>query len=728
MTEERPRPGSPRVSRREFIGRGALGAAALASSQGLLTACSVVREQVRGACTHDCPDTCAWIVTTENGRAVELAGDAAHPMTRGRLCDKMTGFLTDVVYNPDRVLYPLRRVGEKGLSTEPRFERVSWDEALDDIAGRLKRIVAEHGPTAVMPYSFAGTEGAVQGRSLASRFFGRLGATRLHRSICGDTAHAGVSAVMGTSTGILPEDIQKSRYIIVWGSNPVLTNPHGWPYIESARREGARLVVIDPLRTETAEAADWHLRPRPGTDAALALGMMHVIVKEELHDADYVDRYTVGFERLRERIAEYPPERVAGITGVPAGDVIALARAYATTKPSTIRLQIAMEKHSNGAMLYRSVACLPAIVGAWRHEGGGILLFTDWAMSALKLEGLAMPELEDPATRSINMVQLGQALTDPSLDPPISALIVYGSNPATIAPDQNRVFDGLRRADLLTVVLDHFVTDTARFADYVLPAATQAEYLDIVVPWGSPHVTLNVPAIEPLGEALPNTEIFRRLSRRMGFEEDYLYVSDEDLIRSAFDGRHPYLEGVTYESLRHDGWATVKLPRPFLPHAEGRFPTPSRRCELYSEALAAAGGDPLPRHVDPDLDAAERERYPLTFMSTKSARMHLNSSHANQPRHRLATGDPRLRIHPADAERRGIADGDRVRAFNARGSVVAVAQVSDATLEGVATMPHGFWASLVPGGSSANALTSGKLSDGGGGALYDARIEVEKSA
>lgn len=488
------------------------------------------------------------------------------------------------------------------------------------------------------------------------------------------------------------------------------------------------MVVIDPLRTETAERADWHLRPKPGTDAALALGMMHVIVNEGLHDAEYVERHTVGFARLSERLKEYPPERVAAITGLKSADIVQLAKAYATTRPSIIRTQIAMEKHANGAMMYRSIACLPAIVGAWKDEGGGLLQFTLWAGEALKLNAVTMPELQDPNIRSVNMVQLGRALTDESLEPGIHALIVYNSNPATIAQNQNLVFKGLKRKDLLTVVIDHFLTDSARFADYVLPATTQAEYLDLVVPWGSPYLTLNIPAIEPVGEALPNTEIFRRLARRLGLEDEYLYTSDEDLIKTALDSDHPYLEGITYESLRRDGWASLNLPHPFLPHAEGDFPTPSGKCELYSESMAARGLDPLPAYDAPNGDPSDPKRYPLTFMSPKSERFFLNSSHANQPRHRRATGEPKLQIHPTDAAERGIKNGDKVRVYNARGAVEIAAAVEDRTLSGVVTMPHGFWASLLPGGSSANALTSDSLSDmGGGGAIYDARVEVEKS-
>jgi anaerobic selenocysteine-containing dehydrogenase len=672
---------------------------------------------------HDCPDTCAWLLSTEEGRAVALEGDPDHPLTRGALCEKMDGFLTDVVYNPERVVHPLRRTGEKGGA---EFEGVSWDAALDDIASRLSRVIERDGPTAVLPYSYAGTEGLTQGKTLDRRFFARLGATRLERNICGATAHAGVTATIGTNSGILPEDIQRSRYIIIWGSNPVLTNPHGWPHIEQAKRDGARVVVIDPLRTETAAAADWHLRPIPGTDAALALGMMHVIVREGLQDADYVENHTIGFDGLQKRLSEYPPERVTRITGLAAEEIVTLAREYATTRPATIRTQIAMEKHSNGAMMYRSVACLPALVGAWRDEGGGLLQFTaQWFYEALNMNAATMPELEEPTTRSVNMVQLGNALTDASLNPPISALIVYNSNPATIAQNQNLVIEGLRRENLFTVVIDHFVTDTARYADYVLPAATQAEYLDLVLPWGSPYVTLNLPAIEPVGESLPNSEIFRRLARRLGLQDGYLYDTDEEIIRQVLDSDHPYVKDITYERLREQGWAALNLPRPFLPFANGGFPTPSGKCELESESLSAQGVDPFPRYDAPDGDPSSLEEYPLTFMSVKSERYFLNSSHANQPRHRAAAGEPKLRIHPDDARARGITSGAKVRVFNARGSLEIAADVSDSTLQSVVTMPHGYWASLA-GGASANVLTSDGLADmGGGGSFYDTRVEVE---
>lgn len=718
---------SNRWTRREFVKTTVATAAAVAAS-GCARNLQPARTRARGACAHDCPETCPWIVTTENGRAVELVGDPANPYTEGGLCEKMDGFLTDVVYNPERLLRPLKRVGAKG---EARFEPVGWDEALDDVARNLQAVLGEYGAEAVLPYNFAGTMGVVQGWSLTERFFQRLGASRLEHTICGSTASAGIRATLGTETGILQEDLLHSRLIVMWGGNPVVTNPHGWRWVERARAVGAKLVVIDPLRSPTAERADWHLRPRPGTDAALALGLMHVLVREKLHDAGYVERYTIGFADLRQRLEEYPPERVERLTGVGADDVVALARMYATTRPPAIQVHIGMEKHRQGGMTFRTIACLPALVGAWREAGGGLV----YGSGGLFEQAVPWARLTDAGDRggdslprSISMSQLGRALTDPRLDPPVSALIVYNSNPATIAPNQNRVVEGLKRDDLFTVVLEHFLTDTARYADYVFPATTQAEHLDLIVPYGSRYLSLNQPAIEPQGEARPNTDVFRALARRLGFDEPYLQTSDEELVRLALDSDHPFFEGITYEGLQERGWAPLNLPEPWVPFAEGGFPTESGKCELLSETLRSQGHDPLPGYVDGERDAGEAGRYPLHFLSPKWNRYFVNSSHANQPRLERAAGQPRLRIHPEDAAARGIADGDQVRAFNARGTVSLRAEVTDAMLPGVVAMLHGWWASRI-GGASANALTQETLADfGGGGTLHDAWVEVEPAA
>jgi anaerobic selenocysteine-containing dehydrogenase len=661
---------------------------------------------IRGACPHDCPDTCAWEVTVRDGVAEKLVGVKEHPFTRGALCAKVSHFL-ERTYSPDRLRHPLVRTGPKG---EGAFERVSWDDALAHIAGRLQAIVAEHGGEAVLPYSFAGTQGVVQKDSISRRFFARLGASRLERSICGQTVFAGQLEAAGTVVGLRPKDLAHSRFIVLWGTNTIVTNLHQWPIIQEARKAGARVVVIDPLRTRTAAAADWHVRPLPGTDAALALGLMHVIVAEDLHDAEYVAAHTEGFERLAGELAEWTPERTQAVTGVPVDEVVALARAYATTRPAAIRLLIGIEHHREGARMVRTIACLPGLVGAWRDRGGGVLGPTSWAASSpLDQAALTGPE---PETRSVNMVRLGHALTE--LDPPVHALVVYNSNPATTTPDSTRVMQGLAREDLFTVVLEHFLTDTARYADVVLPATTQVEHLDLVPSWGHTYITYNEPAIAPVGESLPNTEIFRRLARAMGFDDDAFDVSDEELVRLALAGARAPLDKVDFDELRAVGWAEADLPEDFRPFANGGFGTPSGRLRLWS------------RDLPPGFDPPPGDDEPLALMTTKSAHHFLNSTYANLPRHLAGEGEPMLELHPDDAAARGIADGDLVRVSNVRGEVVARARLGDVVGPGVVALPSGWWASRSPGGTMVNALTTQELTDGGGAAMHSARVEVER--
>jgi anaerobic selenocysteine-containing dehydrogenase len=709
-----------RNTRREFIVATVGGVAGLGlSATGMLSGCAKSIE-TRGACHHDCPDTCSWIVTTKRGEATQLVGDPHHPLTRGELCGKMAGFLEDVVYNPDRLLYPLRRVGAKG---EGKFERVSWEAALDEVARRVKSIIAESGPTAVLPYSYEGTQGIVQGESLDRRFFARLGASRIQRTICGAAGYMGVVITNGNFQGILPEDAVHARLILVWGTNPVRTNAHTWQFIEEARRQGAKLVVIDPIRTETAARADQHVRPLPGSDAALALAMMNVIIENKLHDTDFVEKHTLGFDKLRERAASLPLERAAELTGLRADEIVALAKAYATTRPSLIKTLVGLEHHGNGAMMFRAINCLPALVGAWRQRGGGMLHMTA-ELFAMALKPVDMPELVNKEARSFSMVQLGRALTDEKLAPPIRALFVYNSNPAVIAPDQNRVLKGLERSDLLTVVVDHFMTDTARHADFVFPATTQLEHLDLMKTWGHTILSLNRPAIAPRGEAVPNSEFFRRLAAHLGFKEPYLFETDERIVRSALASDHPFLKGITFERLMAEGWAPLAIPSPFLPYADGKFQTDSGKCELYAAGLAEMGLDPMPRFERPAVPTAE---YPLALLTNKSSRNFLNSSHANQPRRLRAEGEPRLLISSADAATRGIKDGDRVRVFNEHGSLEVRARVTDEVRAQVVSLPHGFWPSRMPGGRWTNALTPDTLTDiGAGGAFHDALVQVAK--
>jgi anaerobic selenocysteine-containing dehydrogenase len=661
----------------------------------------------RGACPHDCPDTCAWEVTVRDGVAEKLVGVKEHPFTRGGLCAKVSHYL-ERTYSNERLLHPLVRTGPKGAG---EFERVSWDEALERIATRLTAIVSEHGGEAVLPYSFMGTQGVVQGASMDRRFFAALGACRLDRSICGQAAAAGQLEAAGTLVGLRPEDLLHSRLIVLWGTNTIVTNLHQWPIIQAARKAGARVVVIDPLRTRTAAAADWHVRPLPGTDAALALGLMHVIVAEGLADTDYVERHTEGFDRLADELRAWEPSRTAEVTGVPVDEIVELARAYATTRPAAIRRLIGIEHHREGARMVRTISCLPALVGAWRERGGGILGPTAWAAwSPLDQSALAGPQ---PATRKVNMVRIGHALTE--LEPAVHALVVYNSNPATIAPDTGKVLRGLAREDLFTVVLEHFLTDTARYADVVLPATTQVEHVDLVPSWGHTYITYNQPAIAPVGEALPNTEIFRRMAAAMGLPGEAFADSDEELAHAAVAGARWPLAGIDYDELRRVGWAKADLPEDFRPFAEGNFGTPSGRLRLWS--------DDLPPGYDPPAGDDE----PLALMTAKSAHHFLNSTYANLPRHLAGEGEPRLDLHPDDAAARDIADGDVVRVHNRRGEVRARARVGDLVGRGVVALPSGWWGTRSPGGTAANALTTDELTDrGGGGAFHGARVEVKR--
>jgi anaerobic selenocysteine-containing dehydrogenase len=672
---------------------------------------------VRGACPHDCPDTCAWLVTVENGQATKLVGDPDHPITRGGLCAKVNPYL-ERVYSPERVLHPLRRAGEKG---EGRFERVSWDTALGEIAARMRDAIDADGAEAILPFSYLGTIGLIQGSSLDRRFFARLGATRLVRAVCGGAGGAGVSAVNGTALGMLPQDLEHSRFIIVWGGNPIVTNLHLWPRIRRAKANGATVVVIDPVRTRTASAADWHLAPHPGSDAALALGMLRVILDEELHDGAYVAAYAGGCDDLRARLAEFPLARAAALTGIPAEEIGRLARAYVTTRPAAIRLLVGMEHRANGAAAYRAIAMLPAVTGAWRDRGGGLANSTsDLHFAALDVDAVMLPEREDETIREVNMVQLGRALTDPALDPPVRALIVYGSNPVATMPNQKLIAQGLRRDDLLTVVHEQFLTDTARFADYVLPATTQLEHHDLLWAWGHPYLSLNQPAIAPLGEAAPTTEFFRRLARALGLSDPELFTPDVALIRLALASDHPWLAGITLERLQAEGWARLSIPEPWLPYAAGGFPTASGKAELgWDDAAWQFATEPA---------ANGNGTYPLALITAKSALHFLNSSFANLPRHLKAEGEPRLLIHPSDAARRSIADGDPVRVENGRGALCLRSRVAADIRPGVVAMPSGWWPSLSPGGVSANLLTPDGLSDaGGGGDFHDAWVEVRRT-
>jgi anaerobic selenocysteine-containing dehydrogenase len=684
----------------------------------------VDRRVVKTACPHDCPDTCAMEVTIENGVAVEVRG-ADMPFTEGVLCTKVAKYL-DRTYSKDRVLHPLRRVGPKGPG-KGRFERISWDAALDEIAARFKAIAAED-PQQILPCSYAGTMGLLQYASMDRRFFHRLGASLLDRTLCSSAGKAGLKLTLGGSVGMDPERADEAKLILIWGSNPIVSNLHYWTRCQEAKRRGAKLVAIDPWRSQTAEKCHQHVQLLPGTDGALALGMMHVIIGEGLHDRDYVARYTVGFEQLAERVKRFPPETVAAICGIDAGTIVDLAREYARVKPAAIRLNYGMQRHSGGGMAARTIACLPALVGAWREPGGGVVLTTAdfYGMDHAALE---RPDLVRGSPRTINHAALGDALC--SARPPVKAVYVYNNNPVAVCPDSGKVIAGFAREDLFCVVHDVFLTDTADYADIVLPATTQLEHIDLHKSYGHLYVLANNAAIAPLGEAKRNIEVFRLLAKRMGFADACFDDTDEDVCRQALRSTSPRMNGIDWARLSAAGWMRLAVPERFAPFAEGGFPTPSGKCEFYSETAARLGYDPLPDYTPPRENVRSAPelaaKYPLAFISPP-CRNFLNSSFANLPFALAAEKEPRLDIHPDDARARGIADGERVRVFNDRGSFSVKAAVTTRARPGVVVAPSVWWKKLAPDGRNANDVTSQATADMGNAATYyDCLVEVAKA-
>ncbi len=674
---------------------------------------------IHGACGHDCPDTCAWVVEVRNGAAERMYGDPEHPFTRGTLCAKVNHYL-ERVYHPDRVLHPLKRVGPKG---EGRFDRVTWDEALADIVARWKAIVEQSGAEAILPYSSAGVQGLIQQASIDRRLFGSMGCSDLDRNICGAVAHAGLSATIGTGTGIDPEDVVHSRYVVLWGTNTIVTNLHFWPFVREAQSRGAKIVVVDPIRTRTAEAADWHIQIKPATDAVLALAMMHVIIRDGLVDTDYVSKYAIGYDALAERARQYSPEHVSDTVGLTVEEIERFAREYATTQPSLLRPLIGPEHHRNGAMIFRTFGCLPVLTGAWRHRGGGLARSTHKLQFAvLDKDRVEMPEVYKPGVRVLNMRDIGNDLCSRDLQPPIRSLIVFGANPMVSMPNQGRIREGLLRDDLFTVVHDLFVTDTALYADYVLPATSQIEHLDLSPAWGHLYLALNRPAISPRGESLSNTELFRRLAKALGRTEPWLFESDESMLRAALASGHPWLDGITYERLWEEGYAPLNRPEDWRPFAEGGFPTRSGKAELFSEPLREAGHDPLPW-------AGEiRSNGGLQLITGKQLHF-LNSGYNNQDRHRRRAGELVVEIHPVDARERGVASGEYVSVRSERGEVNALCRVSERVRPGVAWMPFGGFTDAGGNRVSVNVLTPEEPTDwGGGSGLYDTFVEVTKSS
>jgi anaerobic selenocysteine-containing dehydrogenase len=668
-------------------------------------------------------------VTVQDGKAVKVSGDPDHPPTQGVLCTKVARY-AERTHHQDRLLTPMRRVGRKG---EGRFVAIGWDEALAMAAQRLKPIAAR-APEAILPYSYAGTMGLVQGESIAARFFNALGASRLERTICAAAGAAGLRYTYGGSLGMHTEYFEESELILIWGSNPIASNLHFWTRAQEAKRRGARLIAIDPYRSLTAEKCHQHIALRPGTDAALALGMIDVLIREGLVDHEYIDNYTLGFEELKSRAAQYPPERVAEICGIEKDVVVELARAFGATRRASIRLNYGMQRVRGGGNAVRAIACLPSLTGAWRERSGGMLLSSSgWTpVDSYTLERPdLLPGWPSKLPRVINMNAIGDALLHPgdeTFGPKVEALIVYNSNPVAVAPDSEKVAAGFEREDLFTIVLEHFQTDTADYADLILPATTQLEHLDVHKSYGHTHIMANLPAIAPVGESRPNSEIFRGLARAMGLKHPALSESDELIASRAFRWDDPALVGQSWNTLKTAGWAQLKLAD--APFAKGGFRTPSGKCEFYSERLKDQGLDPLPDYIAPyeSHDGAPElaARFPLAMISPP-ARNFLNSSFVNVESLRSTEGEPHLDIHPADADARRIVNGDTVRIFNDRGSMQARARVTERAREGVVVGLSIWWKKLAPDGRNANQVTSQALTDLGGSAtFYDCLVEVER--
>jgi anaerobic selenocysteine-containing dehydrogenase len=682
---------------------------------------------VRGACALDCPDTCSWIVTVKGGQPVDLRGDPDHPFTRGSLCNKVDGYLA-YARSPDRLRYPLRRVGPKGSG---EFARISWDEALERIAAGLGEAIARYGAESIWPFLGTGSMGLIQGiYGAGRRLWNVLGTSRHVVTICTIAGGFGTGYTLGDNrVGMDPENLRFSKLVVLWGANVLSTSPHLWHSILEARRSGAQVVAIDPIRTRTAAASDWHLAPMPGTDAALALSLLHVVLAEGREDREFIGRATVGWEAFRQRILEFPPSRAADITGLPTESIVELGRRLAQTRPTGIRIGIGLQRHGGGGMAVRTITCIPGVTGDWSHPGGGVSYDTR-GFYGLNWAALWRDDLRPRPARELHMTRLGEGLLEVGA-PPVQALFVYASNPAASIPHQTKVRRGLAREDLFTVVVEHFLTDTTRYADIVLPATMAIEHQDLLIAYGHLYLAWNEPAAAPPGECLPTTEIFRRLARKMGLDAPPLYDSDETMARQVLDSGHPSLRGITLDELKARGWMRLDYPDPFVPFANA-FPTPSGKLELVSDRMAQAGLDPIagytPAHETSQRDTTLARAYPLALVAPAN-HYFLNSIFANVPRQLRRAGVAALVIHPDDAAPRGIATGDEVRVANARGSFRATAEVSDRVRPGVVASTKGRWPGHSVEGTSVNATVDERDSDMGGGAVFhDNRVRVEKLA
>ncbi len=696
-----------------------------------------------GGCPHDCPDTCAMVYEVLNGKLVAVRGNKEHPMTRGGLCVKLKDYETRH-YHPDRVLHPLRRTGPKGSK---QFERISWDEALDEVVSRWKAIIDEYGPQAIIPYSYLGHQGLVHGLNGGDAFFNRLGATVCERTFCGEGSCTAWLLTIGPTAGVDPESYIHSKYIVIWACNSVSTNLHHWAIVNEAQKRGAKVVVIDAYRSRTAKEADWHISPKPGTDGALAMAVINSIIEQGLVDKDYVEKYAEGYDALAERAKTRTPEWAEAITGVPAEDIRTLARELATEQPAAIRMGVALERHNGGGQTIRAVTCIPALTGAWRHVGGGITQFPVWE-HPYKFDVICRPDLIPEGTRVINNLQIGRALTgEIPLDPPIKSMMCWNSNPVTQAPETDKIVEGLKREDLFLVSAEHFISDTASYADIVLPASMGAEMEDIILSWGHLYLTYNEKCVDSPGEAIPNNEIFRRLAQRLGFEEENFKWSDSECLENYVDWDAPACKGIDLDYLREHGYARLKVGTKDdrLPHAEGNFPTPTGKChfEIKDAANFVAGpfrqmyeafqpGEPLdslpdytPRREGAETDPELAKKYPLNIVSPKSHGF-LNSCYANMHHKIKGQGEQFVLINEVDAEPRGIVEGDRVKVANDRGAFKGIAHISQDVNPGIVVATLGYWRQLNEG--TVNSISSAEFTDMGHAPSFsDNLVEVTRA-
>ncbi|MCM3410460.1 molybdopterin-containing oxidoreductase family protein [Metabacillus litoralis] len=666
---------------------------------------------VPSVCSLDCPDQCGLLLHKKDGRITKIEGDPDHPVTKGAICNKVR-HMGERIYDANRLQSPLKRVGKKG---EGCFEPITWKEAIDTIATRWKNIISDAGAESILPYSFYGNMGRINSEGMDRRFFNRLGASQLDRTICSVAGSKGYRYTMGGSYGTDPEDMTDTKLFIMWGINAVSTNMHQMMIAQKARKNGAKIIVIDVHKNQTGKMADWFIPILPGTDGALALGIMHILYKENLVDRSFLERYTIGFKELEEHMQSYEPKLVSSITGVPEEEIYSLARMYGEISPSMIRIGNGLQHHDNGGMIVRTIACLPALTGQWLVKGGGAIKGNS-AFLAFNTNSLQRPDLLKQQTRTINMNQLGKALLD--MNSPVQSLFVYGTNPAVVAPDVNKVRKGLEREDLFTVVHDLFITETAMYADIVLPATSAFENIDFYTSYWHHYIHLQEPVIRPIGESKSNTDVFRMLAKAMEFDESDFKDDDVELIKQSLNQtNNPYLEHVTYEKLKKHSY--IKANR--TSHLLDNLKTPSGKIELYSHQMEEEGYPPLPTYIP----IFEESDFPFLFVPGPNHNF-LNSTFSHQDKHMKLEKTSKLFMNSLDAERLGINDGDTVRIWNQRGECELPASVGEQVLPGV-VVSQGLWSDMKGKNHMVNALTPDRIADMGGGAVFfSGRVNVEK--